>query len=191
MPVHKRVRKLHYTKLSAWNTYAYLILKIILLVALFYMLSRYKPFILVIAFEILDFAKNVLKQTIPYIPLDLVFIFGLAASYYYGFIFGVIIFFLGILNRLIMTCLEFRHVSKIVRHLTLFFVISLLSPYVNFFMAAIALLIINYILKYGLRIARGQLAEFDKTHFHVINFIGALAFLYLIYVIYAYMPFLA
>ena len=175
-----------------WNfnlQYSALLMKVLFLLGFLFVLSKYKPLIILGLFEILDWTKIVLKKTIPYIPLDLVFVFGLTASYFYSPWFGVIIFLLGVLNRVVLLSIELRHCTKCVRHFIFFFIVPFYSD-VNFFTIAIIMLSLNYILKYTFNIARGKIGEFDKFHFHLTNFSGATILFYLIGVIFDYLPFL-
>lgn len=151
----------------------------------------FKPLIIIILFEILDFIKLIIKQFFPFIYLDFVFVLGITATYYYGFLYGIIIFILGIINRAIMSCLEQRHLKKIIRHIPIFYLLTIFKNLNsnNFFYISFILLILNYILKYGLKIAKQEL-EFEKTPFHLINFILATLFFYIVSILYEYLPYL-
>lgn len=166
-----------------------LIFKLLAIIIIVNLFSKYKPLIILAVFELLDFMKNIIKQSVPYMPIDLVFIFGITASYYYNPWFGVIIFFLGVVNRAIMSNIEFRHMSKGVRHIPLFFAASFLGAF-PFFNAAFALLVLNYVLKFLLKIATYQ-TIFEKSHYNTVNFCMATLFFYLLSMIYFYFPFLA
>ncbi len=185
----KHKHKRESVKQSQRKKYFYLFSKLALFVFLFYLFYSFKPLIIILVFELLDFFKNLLKQTIPYLPLDCVFVFGVTASYYYGFIYSVIIFFLGILNRIIMSCIEVRHISKAIRHIPIFFLVTFFISF-NFFIVAMAALIINYFLKYLLKIAQGDI-DIEKTQFYIVNFILATITFYFISILYFYLPFLA
>jgi hypothetical protein len=174
---------------SKKRNYFYLFFKLAFILLLIYGVSRFKPLIIVAIFEIIDFFKNILKQAIPYIPIDFVFILGITASYYYGFTYGLIIFILGVLNRIVMSCIEARHISKAIRHIPLFLAASFLREF-NFFFVAVALLIINYILKYWFKIAVHNV-ELDKVPYNIVNFFGGTILFYFIYILYYYLPFLA
>ncbi|MEM2131209.1 MAG: hypothetical protein QXR96_01670 [Candidatus Woesearchaeota archaeon] len=131
---------------------------------------------------------------IPYSPIDFVFLFGITASYYYGFIYGLVIFFLGTLNRIILSSFQFRHLSKGIRHIPLFYLSFIVGKGIifknyGFFNIALILLIFNYILKFLLKIAKNDL-EIEKTHFHVVNFFLSILGFYLVSIIYEYIPFL-
>ncbi len=170
---------------------AYLAFKLLVILILFYFFMRFKPFIILLVFEITDLIKNIAKQSLPYIPIDFVFLFGMLAAYYYGFIYSVAIFVMGVINRIIMSAINFRHMSKGVRHIPLFFFCTLLkNQNLNFFSTAVLLLAANYVLKYGLNIAFAKW-EFDKIHYHLVNISDALFFFYLMYKLYSYFPFLA
>lgn len=167
----------------------YLFFRIAAVLITLFFLSKHKSLIIVLIFEALDIAKNMLRQTFPFIPIDLVFVFGIAGSYFYSFWIGVVIFFLSILNRTIFICLETRHMTKCVRHFIFFFSVRFFGN-TPFFTVAMVLLTLNYVLKYGLNIARGEIAKFDKSHFHIINYIGSTMFFFALDVIYSYFPFL-
>jgi len=166
-----------------------LIFKFILILIFLNFSARFKPIFIIAAFEILDFFKNIVKQSIQYFPLDLVFIFGITGSYYYSPWVGVTVFLLGVINRAVMSSIEFRHLSKGVRHIPLFFVTQYLHG-LPFFTAAMTLLVSNYVLKYILKIATYQ-PLFDKSHYNTVNFVLATIMFYLLSMIYYYFPFLA
>ena len=113
-----------------------------------------------------------------------------AGSYFYGPIIGVIIFGLGLLNRILLLSLELRHCVKCVRHFIFFFTVPFLRQW-PFFTIAVVMLFSNYILKYGFKIAQGDLGYFDKFHYHITNFTASTLMFYLIYIIYSYIPLLA
>ncbi|MEM3374280.1 MAG: hypothetical protein QW757_02595 [Candidatus Woesearchaeota archaeon] len=189
----KTFRKRTCKKQYSLNVYFSLISKIVLFIILLVIFSNFKPLIIILIFELLDFFKVIFKQFFPYIPVDFVFVFGLTASYYYGFVYGLIIFCLGIINRAILSCLELRHLTKAIRHLPIFYLSTIFRGISffnnNFFYVAFTLLCLNYLLKYGFKIARADL-DFEKTPFHVINFFLAIIVFYLISMIYFYLPFL-
>jgi hypothetical protein len=164
------------------------IFRILIIILLIYFLSKHKSLIIVLIFEILDLIKNILRPALPYMPLDIVFVFGVAASYYYNLYIGVLIFILGIVNRVIFICLEPRHVTKAIRHIPLFIITSLYSSN-SFFTVAALMLTLNYLLKYGFNIARGDF-RFDKFHYNIANYLSSLVFFYLIDIVYFYLPFL-
>ena len=163
-------------------------LKILGVILIIYIFSRYKPLLILVAFEILDLIKNVIKHVQPFTPVDFVFIFGITGSFFYSPIIGIIVFILGILNRTFMLHIEFRHIEKAWRHIPLFFIITLLRGQ-SFIVAATLMLVINYILKYLLYMIQG--IPFDKVFFHITNFTLSSLCFYLIHMVYFYLPFLA
>ncbi len=169
--------------------YVYLLFKLLVFIILFKIVSIYKAFIIVLIFEVFDFFKTVLKQTIPYSPIDFEFIFGITVSYYYNPLFGVLIFFLSVINRTLLSCIEIRHITKSLRHVPLYFLITLFRG-INFFWAAMIMLVLNYVLKYLFNFIKGDFS-LSKTSFNVINFLMSTISFYLIYSIYYYFPFLA
>ena len=67
-------------------------IKIVLPLIILFILFRYKPLILLIIFEILDLSKlMILRKRFLQFPLDLVFVFGVTAAYYYSFLISVIV----------------------------------------------------------------------------------------------------
>jgi hypothetical protein len=167
----------------------YFLFKLIIVGLLIVFLSKYKPLILVLIFEVLDFFKTVLKQTIPFTPIDLEFIFGITVSYYYSPLYGILIFFLSVVNRTLLSCIQIRHMEKSVRHVPLYFLISILT-FLNFFVAAFAMLVTNYILKYFLNYLKGDMS-FNKSPYNFISFFLSMTSFYLINTIYYYFPILA
>ena len=164
--------------------------KFVLALFLVLLALRHKALIIIILFEILDWTKNVVKHTLPYFPLEIRFVFGVTASYYYSPYIGIIIFCLGIINRT-MLHLEIMHIVKAIRHIPLFFFVQFLQTRSDFFIVAMIALTLNYVMKYVFRIAKDPETMFDSAIYLFTNyFIGALLF-YLISVIYFYFPFLA
>jgi hypothetical protein len=173
-----------------WNkNYTYILLKIFVLIVIFYCISIYKPLIIVIVFEALDFLKNILKQIIPELPIDFAFVFGITASYYYSPYVAFIIFFLGVLNRVIMLNIERRHFIKTFRHFLFFLLVPFFRGF-NFILVSITCISLNYILKYVFKFSTHNV-ELNKIPFHFINYFGSIFLFYMIYTIYSYFPFLA
>ena len=54
------------------------IYKAIILILLFYFISKHKFLIIILAFEILDFLKVYMRESLNYFPLEFRFIFGIA-----------------------------------------------------------------------------------------------------------------
>ena len=169
---------------NQWNA----IYNSLIIILLFYFLSKYKFLIIILAFEILDFLKVYIRQSLNYFPIEFRFIFGIAASYYYHPIYGVIIFCIGIINRAIMLKIELTDVTKAVRHIPLFYIVCLFQGY-NFFTLSMLALTLNYILKYTLNIAHDR-KGYDDIIYLVINYSTATVLFYFIYVIYTYLNFL-
>ena len=164
--------------------------KIVLVFFLAMLVLRHKALIIIILFELLDWTKNIVKHAFPYFPLEVRFIFGVTASYYYSPFIGIIIFCLGIVNRT-MLHLDIMHIVKAIRHIPLFFLVQFLQSRSDFFTVAMIALTSNYVMKYVFRIAKDPETMFDSAIYLFTNyFIGTLLF-YLISVIYYYLPFLA
>jgi hypothetical protein len=177
--------------------YLYVFLKLLILGLLFFFFfSRYKPLILILIFEAFDLLKNTCEQKGVFghasfnLPVDLIFIFGITASYYYGFGVGLIVFLMGILNRIVFSRLEIRHIAKLSRFFFLFLIITLLKG-INFFYAAMILLIVNNILKFISEIWFSGVIAIEKYYYYLMNFIASIFFFYIISVLYAAFPFLA
>ena len=163
-----------------------LIIKLVFLYFVLNLLSKHKALIIILLFEMLDITKIFLRKTYPYIPIDFVFVFGITASYYFSPFIALLIFSLGVLNRILLFCIEERHLTKAVRHVFFYFFISIL-PF-GFFTSASIVLTLNYVLKYGFNIARSRMYSFDKTSFHIANYIGSTLIFYLIFVVCSYFP---
>ena len=166
-----------------------IVIRFSLLAVLAYLVALYKPMVLVAAFEVLDLFKNFLKRTFSFIPLDLVFVFGITASYLYHPVFAVLIFLLGIVNRAVTFTLEARHVLKFIRHMALFTLVIFFRDY-ELFVAGTLMLVINYILKYSFNLFNRQVYFFEKSPFHITNFVGSMLLFYVLATLYEYFPFL-
>ena len=164
------------------------VLKILLPLVLLYIIFRYKPLLLIIFFEILDITKLlILRKRFGEFPIDLVFIFGIAGAYYYNFLIALLIFVLGIINRLEVAHIRDRHITKCIRHFTLFFLAFLLNTY-SFFTLATFLQLINYLVKYSFSMMKSDNSIFNKSTYHVFNFITSLILFYFIEAIIKYFP---
>lgn len=162
--------------------------KIILPLLILFILFRYKPLLLLIIFEIFDFTKLlVLRKRFTQFPLDLMFVFGITAAYYYGFLIAIVVFVLGIINRMQVSHIEGRHVTKCIRHFTLFFLTSLLNKY-SFFNLAAFMQLLNYILKYSVLILSSDTGIFEKSIYHIFNFITSLILFYIIEIVFITFP---
>lgn len=162
------------------------VLKILLPLTLLYIIFRYQPLLLIIFFEIFDLTKLlILRKRFKEFPTDIVFVFGITAAYYYGFLISIIIFILGIINRLEVDHIKDRHVTKCIRHFTLFFLASLLTGY-SFFTLSTFLLLLNYLVKYSISMMESDNTIFDKSLFHVFNFISSIVLFYFIDLIFEY-----
>ena len=176
--------------LSFFDKYQPHLYKTILALFLVLLALRHKALIIIILFELLDWSKNIVKHAFPYFPLEVRFIFGVTASYYYSPFIGIIIFCLGLVNRT-MLHLDIMHIVKAVRHIPLFFLVQFLQSRSDFFTVAMIALTLNYVMKYVFRIAKDPETMFNSAIYLFTNyFIGVLLF-YLISVIYYYFPFLA
>ena len=184
----KKVKSKKSKKQESFRETLFVTLKILGVMIVIFVFSRYKPLLILVTFEILDLIKNVIKHVQPFTPVDFVFIFGMAGSYYYSPIIGIVVFILGVLNRTFMLHIEFRHIEKAWRHIPLFFVVTLLRGQ-TFVVAATLMLVVNYLLKYVLYFFQGM--PFDKVFFHVTNFTLSSLCFYLIHMFYFYLPFLA
>ena len=162
--------------------------KITLPLILLYIVFKYKPLILLIIFEIFDLTKLlILRKRFTQFPLDLMFVFGVTAAYYYGFLIAIIVFTLGIINRMQVEHIKGRHVTKCIRHFTLFFLASLLNKY-SFFTLAASLQLLNYLVKYSTSILRSDSAIFKKSVYHIFNFISSLILFFAIEKFFIYFP---
>ncbi len=173
---------------SLKNKYACLI-QIILLLFIILIFTQYKPLLLILVFEIVELIKVLIKQKTKQFPIDFVFVFGITASYFYSPIIGFVIFFLGVHNRKLMKTIKSRHITKGVRHLTLFLIVSLLRSF-PFFSAAVLMLMINYAFKYLIGILFLSENVFDKALYHITNFIGSTVLFQIISILYQNLRFL-
>lgn len=187
----RKTKKPKQTKLTVFfDKYKNHLYKVVLALLLILLALRHKSLIIIILFELLDWTKNIVKHAFPYFPLEVRFIFGVTASYYYSPFIGIIIFCLGIVNRT-MLHLDIMHIVKAIRHIPLFFLVQFLQSKSDFFTVAMIALTLNYVMKYVFRIAKDPETMFDSAIYLFTNyFIGTLLF-YLISVIYYYLPFLA
>jgi hypothetical protein len=164
------------------------VLKTILPLIILYIIFNYKPLIIIMFFEFFDLIKLlILRKNLSQFPIDFVFVFGIAAAYYYGFLISIIIFVLGIINRMQVDHIKDRHVTKCIRHFTLFFLAFLLNEY-SFFTLAVFLQLLNYFIKYGVSIIKSDSAIFDKSIFHIFNFVSSIILFYLIELFFDYFP---
>jgi hypothetical protein len=175
-------------KLCLDNQMKCLLSKLLLVVAILILFIHNLPLFFVLLFEVLDFIKSALRKTFPFVPLDIEFVLGITVSYFFNPLWGILIFFLSVINNIIFMNVELRHITKGVRHIPLFFLISTMRN-VNFFFAAFLLLTINYLLKYGLNIATGELDNFRRFPFSAINYLCATVCFYFINTVNSYLPF--
>ena len=164
------------------------IIKSMIIVIVIFLISKHKALFFLLSFEALQLWKLSMKDAGD-ISVDLVFIFGVAGSYYYGMLVGIAVFMLGIINRAYKYRLESRHVYKAGRILPLIVAASLLGQY-DFFLLAVALLMISYILKYLIDAILCGCIDLEKTHYHIINIFLSLVFFYIIDIVYRTIPFL-
>jgi hypothetical protein len=176
-------------KPSSSKQYVYLLLKILILFIILRIFAWFKPLILIVIFEIFDFFKTVLRRCFPFIPVDLEFIFGVTAAYYYGFVYSVVIFILSVLNRILLSSIEIRHISKAMRHIPLFFIATFFRFY-PFFWVAMILLAMNYMFKFLIETLTSQ-PIIEKVQYNMLNFLSATILFYFISILYYYIPFLA
>ncbi len=162
--------------------------KILLPLLLVYILFRYKPVIPIMVFVLLDIIKlQILRKRFNQFPLDLVFVFGIAIAYYYSFLPSILVFILGILNRMQVEHIQGRHVTKCIRHFTLFFLASLLNFY-QFFTLAAFLLLVNYVVKYGLALLDSDDSIYEKSIYHIFNFTSSLILFFIIGIVFQSFP---
>lgn len=167
-----------------------LVFKIFSPLIILFIIFRYKPLLLIIFFEIFDLTKLlILRKKFKEFPTDIVFVFGITAAYYYGFLIAIIIFILGIINRLEVAHIKDRHITKCIRHFTLFFLASLLTGY-SFFTLSTFLLLLNYLVKYGISMIESDNSIFNKSIFHVFNFISSIVLFYFIDLIFEHISYL-
>ncbi|NTV23239.1 MAG: hypothetical protein HGA85_02595 [Nanoarchaeota archaeon] len=186
MPKH--LHKVH--KMQGRIRLPYLLVKIATIALLLFLVSKFKPIILIAAFEILDFAKVMAKPFFPCIPLDLEFVFGIAAAYFYGPVYAVAIFLLSVINRILLSCIEFRHLIKSLRHIPAFFAMPFLR-FMPFFEVAMLVLVINTLIKIAIGIPVEEMAVVRKFPIYAANFFLITVFFYMIHMIYHYLPILA
>ena len=137
--------------------------KILFSLVILYVIFKYKPIILIILFLISDIIKlTILRKKFQEFPLDLVFVFGVTISYYYNFLPSILVFILGIINRVEVAHIKDRHITKCIRHFTLFFLASLLDFY-QFFTLATFLLLLNYVVKYGMAFMESDELIYTKS----------------------------
>ncbi|MFH2020704.1 MAG: hypothetical protein ABIJ34_04780, partial [archaeon] len=162
--------------------------KLALLFIIVLLFSKYKIVIFLLAFELSDIFKISLKRRQADMALDLVFIFGITAAFYYNFFTSIQVFFLGIINRVIMSTIQVRHIVKIGRHIPLFLIASFLKMY-SFFYIALILLVFNYVVKYAIETFIEGCPRFDKIHYHATNFCVSIILFYIIGLLYSLFPF--
>lgn len=166
-----------------------ILVKCIVVLLVIFIFSQYKPLLLILVFEVLELVKIILKEKIGGIALDLVFVFGIASTYYYNIVFGFLIFFLGIWNRTFMKMIKPRHISKWIRHFFIFFLVVFLR-HVSFFQVGLLMLILNYMMKYLFNIIIIEPEFFGKTVYHISNFLLCILMFFLINTAYLNLPFL-
>lgn len=162
--------------------------KLFILGILLFFFSKYKPLLLIIIFEILDLWKTVLQRAFPQLPLNLDFIFGVTASYFFSPLVGIIIYLLAIVNRIIFFAITYRHLAKGIRYLFLFILIPYLK-FIDFYLLAIIILVLNYVIKYIGSFFFGPF-ELEDTFYDAVNFLLSSVVFYLISMLHFYLPFL-
>ncbi|MCM2325166.1 MAG: hypothetical protein NDI94_01780 [Candidatus Woesearchaeota archaeon] len=166
----------------------YLIFKIILIALVIKLSSTYRSIVLLFLFEIIDVWKTILRRTIPFIPIDFEFIFGITASYFFSPVLGVVIFIMSLINRFLLLSIEPRHIVKIIRHPLLFFGISFMGS-IPFFWAAFIMLGLNYLLKFLLNAVFLDETP-EKMLYHGVNFTASTIIFYLIHMLHFYVSFI-
>lgn len=155
-------------------------IKITLSMILLFVIFRYEVLLLIIFFEIIDILKLILFRTRKVqFPVDFVLVFGITAAYYYNYISAIIIFALGIMNRVETEHIKGRHMTKCIRHFILFYLARLLSSF-SFFTLAVFLLLINYLLKYFMAFMQSDEGIYKKLIYHIFNFTASAALFFLI-----------
>jgi hypothetical protein len=165
-----------------------LVIKSLVVVLAVYFLFRHKALFFLLAFELLQIWKISIKDSHD-VSIDLVFIFGVAGAYYYHVFVGLAVFVLGVINRASINKLEARHIYKAGRILPLIVTASFLLQY-SFFPMAVALLLINYVLKYLVDAIVYGCIDLEKTHYHAINIFLSLVMFFFIELIYRTLPIL-
>lgn len=166
----------------------YVGLKFLIIGILLFFFSKHKPLIWILLFEILDLWKTILQRCMPQLPLNLDFIFGITASYFFSPLVGIIIYLLAIINRIVFFAITYRHFVKGIRYLFLFILIQYFR-FLNFYYAALIFLVLNYIMKYIGNFFFGPF-ELDDTFYDIVNFILSCVAFYIISMLHFYIPFL-
>ncbi len=150
---------------------------IMILLLFFYFIKR--EVCIIIVFSVLDFLKNILKVKFQFIPVDLGYIFGVTAAFFYNPIYSIIILIIDNFNRAAFGFLESRHFSSAIRDIILFFIVIFLRP-MPFLAAALVMLLLKYVFHYMPEIILAHNFPVEKLHFHVVNVLISTLFFYLI-----------
>ncbi|MBN1502473.1 hypothetical protein JW930_02935 [Candidatus Woesearchaeota archaeon] len=146
---------------------------------LLYLTFFNKKIFFLVVFEFADFIKGVVKVKTGYFPVDLVFVFGVTAAYFFSPYVSLIIILLGMVNRMIFGFFQVRQFTEILRHFIIFFVTYALRNYA-FFIVGISMLALKYLLKIiGVLITRDT-STLEKLHFYFVNVLCSSVLFYLI-----------
>lgn len=165
------------------NLYEDLLKRISLKYLLIFLLLIYitffnKRLLFLVIFEIFDVSKSIVKVKTGYLPIDLVFVFGVAVSYFFSPFLAIIIILLGMANRFIFGFFQPRHLIEIIRHLLIFFCVPFLRPYA-FMNVGFIMLIVKYILKLVEVCILGDISVYERIiSYYIVNFFGSLTLLY-------------
>ncbi|MFH0875737.1 MAG: hypothetical protein V1859_07405 [archaeon] len=138
-----------------------------------------RELVLVIIFAFLDFSKNILKVKFGIFPVDIAFVFGVTAAYFYNPIYGLIILAIATFNRAAFGFIESRHFFSSAREMMLFMLILLLKN-INFTTVCMIMLTLKYVAHYTSDLLFLQRITFERTHFFIANIIGSMFLFYII-----------
>jgi hypothetical protein len=150
---------------------------LLILLIFFYFIK--KELVIVIIFTFFDFIKSIFKVKFKFVPIDLIYIFGVTASYFYNPFYSFLILIIGNFNRIAFGFFQSRHFSSSVRDIILFFISFFLKDF-SFINVAIILIGLKYVLKFISDLVFLNKIFFEKFHFYIINIGTSLLIFYLI-----------
>ncbi|MFH0876514.1 MAG: hypothetical protein V1859_11350 [archaeon] len=138
-----------------------------------------KELLVVIIFTLLDFAKSILKVKFRFVPVDLCFVFGFCAAYFYNPIYSLVILVIADFNRFVFGFFEERHFIGHLRDIAVFLIVPFFR-FLPFATAGIVIVFLKYFLNFSLQFIFYQRLYITKLHFYLINIMASLALIYLI-----------
>ncbi|MBN2367799.1 hypothetical protein JXC34_02180 [Candidatus Woesearchaeota archaeon] len=149
----------------------------LLLVLFLYIIK--KEFFFVLIYYFVDTAKNIFKVKFRFFPIDLSFIFGVSAVYFYGPIYSLLILLIADINRLVYGFFEQRHVLSTIHEVFLFF-LAVLFIRAEFLTYAAIMLFLKYISRILFNLVIPSETIFRKLHFYLINTVCSMILFYII-----------